>query len=101
MARLSTLSLRLTTFQLFADRYNVTDRTLGDGGHAIVYLAIEKATRRQLVCKIKDLDKVRRKRGAAEVRRLVQEIDILRQLDHVSHVLSGGFPSVSTHSSAV
>ena len=73
--------------QLFADRYVVTDRTLGDGAHAVVYLAIDKATDRQLVCKIKNLDQIRNKQGGAEVRRLIQEVDILRQLDHVSHAM--------------
>ena len=74
----------LTKTQLFSDRFVVTDRTVGDGAHSIVYLALDKFTKRQLVCKVKNLDRIRREGGRSEVKRLSQEVDILRQLDHVS-----------------
>lgn len=36
----------------FADRYQVIDRRLGAGGHASVFVAIEKRTKRQVACKV-------------------------------------------------
>jgi serine/threonine protein kinase len=40
--------------QLFADRYTITSRKLGSGGHGTVYMAINQQTKRQLACKIVD-----------------------------------------------
>ncbi|KAM0284840.1 hypothetical protein ACHAQH_001761 [Verticillium albo-atrum] len=67
----------------FADRFTVTDRTLGSGAHARVFLALEVATRKQVVCKIMDVDRLRlRADGATTLRRWKQEIDMIRQLHH-------------------
>ncbi|CRK30453.1 hypothetical protein BN1708_000969 [Verticillium longisporum] len=67
----------------FAGRFNVTDRALGNGAHARVYLAIEVATKRQVVCKVMNVDRLRmRVDGATTLRRWKQEIDMVKQLHH-------------------
>ncbi|CRK30431.1 hypothetical protein BN1708_000953 [Verticillium longisporum] len=67
----------------FAGRFNVTDRALGNGAHARVFLAIEVATKRQVVCKIMNVDRLRvRVDGATTLRRWKQEIDMVKQLHH-------------------
>ncbi|KAK7512374.1 kinase-like domain-containing protein [Phyllosticta citriasiana] len=37
------------------DRYHVTNRTLGSGGHGSVYVAIHRSTQQQQACKVIDL----------------------------------------------
>lgn len=74
--------------KLFADKYLLTNRCLGEGAEAAVYLAIDVITKKQLVCKLVNLDK-QHSRSAGDVRRRTfQETDILRQLQHVSAVQS-------------
>ena len=46
----------LIFFQLFKDRFEITDRVLGRGAYGAVYLAKEFSTSRQLACKIIELD---------------------------------------------
>ncbi|KAL2752656.1 hypothetical protein ACRALDRAFT_2029836 [Sodiomyces alcalophilus JCM 7366] len=68
---------------LFSNRYRITDRPIGDGAHAKVYLSVESATNRQVACRVVDMDALRRKRDAeSTLRRLRQEVDTLRQLHH-------------------
>ena len=69
--------------QLLEDRYVVTDRTLGDGAHAVVYLATDVETGQQLACKVHNLD--RRPRSHQILRRIKQEAMLLSYLDHVGN----------------
>ena len=74
--------------QLFAHKYKLTDRCLGKGAEASVYLTIEPTTRRQLVCKVFNIGQHQKKgdKGRELLRRNLQETDILRQLRHVRHL---------------
>ncbi|KAF4999021.1 hypothetical protein FDECE_11637 [Fusarium decemcellulare] len=67
---------------LFANKYRVTDRCLGQGAEAVVCLANDVLRKKQLVCKIVNLDKIQGKNAQEEIRRKFQEADILRQLRH-------------------
>ena len=42
--------------KLFKDRYIITPRKIGSGGHGSVFVAIHKKTQQQLACKIVNLD---------------------------------------------
>lgn len=53
-----------------------------------MYLAIESRTKKQLVCKLVNLDKLQGKARREEVRRKFQEADVLRQLHHVRSSLN-------------
>ncbi|KAF4956430.1 hypothetical protein FSARC_11566 [Fusarium sarcochroum] len=68
--------------KLFASKYRVTDHCLGHGAEAVVCLANEVQTGRQLVCKLVNLDKIQGKNAQEDIRRKFQEADILRQLRH-------------------
>lgn len=65
--------------------YKLTERCLGKGAEASVYLATDTKTKKQLVCKVVDLKELEAggKTGRARAARLIQETDILRQLHHV------------------
>jgi len=67
--------------QLFQDRYIITDRTVGDGAHAVVYVAKEVSTGQHVVCKVHDIG--RYPKSAREVQRIRQEATLLSTLDHV------------------
>ncbi|UPK93927.1 hypothetical protein LCI18_004862 [Fusarium solani-melongenae] len=75
-------SLQLEECELFAHRYQVTERRLGQGAEAAVCLANEVSTGKQLVCKIVNLDKIQGRNAQEDIRRKFQEADILRQLRH-------------------
>lgn len=62
----------------------MTPRCLGTGAEGVVYLALESKTRRQLVCKLVNLGRQDGKMPQDELYRKLQEIDVLRQLKHVS-----------------
>ena len=66
------------------DKYVLADRCLGQGAEATVYLATEAVTKKQLVCKMVNLDKIQGRKAQEDLRRKLQEVDILRQLQHVS-----------------
>jgi len=68
--------------QLFEDRYVISDRTIGDGAHAVVYLAAEVKTGKQVVCKVHDLANV--SRPSQKLQRIRQEAILLSYFDHVS-----------------
>ncbi|CAG7562947.1 unnamed protein product [Fusarium equiseti] len=72
----------LNYYQLFASKYRVTDHCLGQGAEAVVCLANDVETGKQLVCKLINLDKIRGKNAQDDIRRKFQETDILRQLQH-------------------
>ncbi len=50
------LDCRANDSQHFKDRFDVSDRVLGQGSYGAVYLANEVATSRQIACKIVDID---------------------------------------------
>ncbi|KAK3950775.1 serine/threonine protein kinase [Pseudoneurospora amorphoporcata] len=81
--------------KLLEDRYLVTDRTLGDGAHAAVYLATDVLTGQQLACKVHNLD--RRPRSHQILRRIRQEAMLLSYLDH-PNILSIKAAFESAHS---
>ncbi|VUC29019.1 unnamed protein product [Clonostachys rosea] len=68
--------------KLFADRYLVTSRCLGEGAEACVHLATDTKSKKQLVCKVVNLQKIRGRDVTKQVQRRFQEADILRQLHH-------------------
>jgi 3-keto-L-gulonate-6-phosphate decarboxylase len=68
--------------QLFQDRYVVTDLTIGDGGNAVVYLAIEVSTGQHAVCKVHDIRRFPSR--SRKIERIRQEAVLLSTLDHVS-----------------
>ncbi|KAL2164653.1 hypothetical protein VTH06DRAFT_3870 [Thermothelomyces fergusii] len=72
--------LQRQEIELFRDRYVVMDRTIGNGGHAVVFLATELETGRHVVCKVHDIS--RRSRTSKEVQRIHQEASLLSALDH-------------------
>lgn len=49
-----------------------------------MYLATENEAKKQLVCKVVSLKQPRTSKKPAELRRKLQEADVLRQLQHVS-----------------
>jgi serine/threonine protein kinase len=82
----------------------VSERTLGEGQYGGVFLATELDTRKQLACKIIDLERAMKNLGDRSVitsarerwesriqytseqkRRVLREIKILAKLSHVSH----------------
>ncbi|KAK3331950.1 kinase-like domain-containing protein [Cercophora scortea] len=67
--------------QLIKDKYVVSDRTIGDGAHALVYLATDVRTGQQVVCKVHNLNK-RLQSYHQEVQRVRQEAILLSYLDH-------------------
>ncbi|GKU03923.1 camk protein kinase [Fusarium langsethiae] len=67
---------------LFASKYQMTDHCLGHGAEAVVCLANDVQTGKQLVCKLVNLDKIHGKNAQDDIRRKFQEADILRQLHH-------------------
>lgn len=72
--------------QVFADRYIVTDRTIGEGASARVHLAIDRQTREQVACKVYDLHSMDKSGQDETMRRLLQETYIRCQMEHVSTI---------------
>ncbi|KAL2128855.1 hypothetical protein VTI74DRAFT_8560 [Chaetomium olivicolor] len=66
--------------ELFRDRYIVSDRTIGDGGHSVVFLATEVETGEHVVCKVHDISRC--SPTSKEVERIRQEATLLSTLDH-------------------
>ncbi|KAG5778266.1 hypothetical protein H9Q73_008055 [Fusarium xylarioides] len=75
-------SLQLEECKLFASKYHVSSHCLGQGAEAVVCLANDVQTKKQLVCKLINLDKIQGKNSQEDIRRKFQEADILRQLRH-------------------
>ncbi|KAK0621191.1 kinase-like domain-containing protein [Bombardia bombarda] len=63
---------------LFKDRYIITDRTIGDGAHAVVYLGTDAKTQHQVVCKVQSLIS----RRARSHHAILWEAHLLSLLDH-------------------
>ena len=93
--------------QCFKDRFEVSDRALGQGSYGAVYLAEEVGTSTQIACKIVDIDAAankladnstydplgedwsRRARSVARAKQVVmREVRILSKLSHVSIEMS-------------
>jgi serine/threonine protein kinase len=84
--------------QVFASRYLVTGRLLGEGGYGKVLVGVNQETQRQLACKIIRLDKLwdrlavpnlrlptggkTDERWPPKVRNCFREFDILKDLSH-------------------
>uniref|UniRef100_A0A0D2XZB6 Protein kinase domain-containing protein n=1 Tax=Fusarium oxysporum (strain Fo5176) TaxID=660025 RepID=A0A0D2XZB6_FUSOF len=68
-----------------ANKYHVNNHCLGQGAEAVVCLANDVQTKKQLVCKLINLDKIQGKNPQEDIRRKFQEADILRQLRHNLH----------------
>lgn len=66
-----------------------------------MYLAIDTITRKQLVCKLVNLDLIRGKNYQSRLQRGHQEADILRQLQHVSEFLAMRMGQPLTKSSPI
>ncbi|KAK4114189.1 kinase-like protein [Canariomyces notabilis] len=66
--------------ELFKDRYIISSRTIGDGGHALVFLGTEVETGQQVVCKVHDISHYSTE--SQELRRIRQEATLLSTLDH-------------------
>lgn len=76
-------AIQLKESSLFNHRYTITERTLGSGAFALVYLAIDVNTGSQLACKIHDLDRLQRFSSSKDlIRRIMHETDILGKLRH-------------------
>ncbi|CVL01096.1 related to calmodulin-binding protein kinase [Fusarium mangiferae] len=75
-------SLQMEECKLFASKYHVSSHCLGQGAEAVVCLASDVQTKKQLVCKLINLDKIQGKNSQEDIRRKFQEADILRQLRH-------------------
>ncbi|RDA89800.1 hypothetical protein CP533_3329 [Ophiocordyceps camponoti-saundersi (nom. inval.)] len=71
-----------TECKLFQEKYSISQRCLGQGAEGSVYLACEVETRKQLVCKVVDLSKIKGRDASENIRRKLQEADVLRQLHH-------------------
>ncbi|RCI15990.1 hypothetical protein L249_2991 [Ophiocordyceps polyrhachis-furcata BCC 54312] len=78
----STTEIQDKECKLFQEKYTISQRCLGQGAEGAVYLASEVETRKQLVCKIVDLSKIKGKDAVDSIRRKLQEADVLRQLHH-------------------
>ncbi|KAF7550928.1 hypothetical protein G7046_g7860 [Stylonectria norvegica] len=76
-------NLQVEECKLFSEKYLLTDRCLGQGAEAVVYLALDVPTKKQLVCKLVNLDRTQGKHTLEERQKNLQEADILRQLRHV------------------
>jgi hypothetical protein len=74
------------SLQLFQDRYIVSDRTIGHGAHAVVFLATEVETGQHVVCKVHNIGRF--SQASRELKRVRQEAALLSTLDHVWEVLS-------------
>ncbi|QPH12573.1 hypothetical protein C2857_004786 [Epichloe festucae Fl1] len=74
--------IQLAESMLFSDKYLISRRCIGQGVDANVFLAEETATRRQIVCKVMNLDEYQNRLVRDGSRRKLQEADLLRQLRH-------------------
>ncbi|PHH83749.1 hypothetical protein CDD82_3823 [Ophiocordyceps australis] len=75
--------LQASEHNLFKDKYQISERCLGQGAEGVVCLATDVKRKKQLVCKIVNLVNYG---GGADTqeqrRRKLQEADVLRQLRH-------------------
>ncbi|KAK8178932.1 kinase-like domain-containing protein, partial [Phyllosticta paracitricarpa] len=67
-------------YHTIEDRYHVTNRTLGSGGHGSVYVAIHRSTQQQQACKVIDLTDLELEGGKTPG--LFRECRVLKDLDH-------------------
>ena len=73
----------------FADRYLMTNRMLGAGGQACVFVAVKQSTREQVACKIvpirvpeSDVNASRAEDLLRKRKNLAREYHVLKNLDH-------------------
>ncbi|GAB1320669.1 hypothetical protein MFIFM68171_10879 [Madurella fahalii] len=72
--------LQRQEIELFQHRYIITGRTIGNGGHAVVFLATEVESGQHVVCKVHDVSRF--SDTSQELRRIRQEATLLSTLDH-------------------
>lgn len=72
--------------KLFKNRYEILPRTLGDGAEATAHLALDVATKKQLVCKLINVGQQAHRNPKKALQSALQEADVLRQLHHVRHI---------------
>ncbi|KAK0646142.1 kinase-like domain-containing protein [Cercophora newfieldiana] len=80
LATLKLSSLQRRESALFQEKYEINDRTIGNGAHAFIFLATEKRTGCQVVCKVHDF--TRSRSSAQKLQRIRQEASLLSYLDH-------------------
>ncbi|KAM3518932.1 hypothetical protein NHJ13051_007853 [Beauveria bassiana] len=74
--------LQMQESQLFKEKYTIKPRVLGAGSQGSVHLAVNTASKTQLVCKIINLKQAGIRGQQPSPQKLLQESDILRQLKH-------------------
>ncbi|KAG8414993.1 hypothetical protein J3458_008880 [Metarhizium acridum] len=74
--------IQLAESRLFSDKYSISERCIGQGTDANVYLAQDAISKRQIVCKVVNLDELQNRFDRHGSTRKLQEADILRQLRH-------------------
>ncbi|KAH8894982.1 Pkinase-domain-containing protein, partial [Thozetella sp. PMI_491] len=84
--RFTLTPLQRAELKLIENVFIVSDRTIGDGCHAVIHLAVEVKTGRQVVCKIHNLMKPENAHPDS-LRRIRQEANIMNCLDH-PHILA-------------
>ncbi|KAI0408663.1 kinase-like domain-containing protein [Xylaria palmicola] len=78
-----TSSLQTSETDAFCDRFLITERVLGSGAFARVYLAVNIRAGRQVACKVHRLDQLRQLNHSTDtIRRIVDETNILSRLSH-------------------
>jgi hypothetical protein len=84
------MSTSLHDDQLFADDLHLTNHVLGEGASGRVFLAVDTrgGVSKQVTCKVLDVDAFNKAQIYDKtLHRWRQEIDVIRQLHHVSHTL--------------
>jgi serine/threonine protein kinase len=75
--------IQAVEIRCFDDRFYVTDRTLGAGGNASVFVAVKQSTQRQVACKIVPVpDPVNKRKLQKLCQDQVREYSVLKNLDH-------------------
>ncbi|KAM3564178.1 hypothetical protein MY1884_000920 [Beauveria asiatica] len=74
--------LQMQESQLFKEKYTIQPRVLGAGSQGSVHLAVNTASKTQLVCKIINMKQAGIRGQQLSPQKLLQESDILRQLKH-------------------
>ncbi|KID89255.1 Protein kinase-like domain protein [Metarhizium guizhouense ARSEF 977] len=74
--------IQVAESRFFSDKYLISERCIGQGTDANVYLAQDVISKRQIVCKVVNLDELQNRFDRHGSTRKLQEADILRQLRH-------------------
>ncbi|KAJ6784231.1 hypothetical protein PWT90_01809 [Aphanocladium album] len=74
--------VRLQEAKLFEEKYAILPRILGAGSQGSVHVAVDRALKKQLVCKVVLIKQAGIRGRPESPQKLLQEADILRQLKH-------------------